>query len=60
MYLMIGGVLEIIQHVKWWDLGLNLVRVISKFIFLIITQRSPLQSGLLGVQRMPNKLNTVT
>lgn len=57
---MIGGVLEMIQHVKWWDLGLNLVHVISKFIFLIITQRSSLQSGLLGVQRMPNKLSTVT
>ena len=41
MCLMVGGVLEMTQYVKWWDLGLKLGHVISKFIFLT-TKISPL------------------
>lgn len=45
---MIGGVLEVIQHVKWWDLSFKLGHVISKFIFLIATQSVSLMIWLIG------------
>lgn len=45
---MIGGVLEMIQYIKWWDLGLKLGHVISKLTFLITTQSVSLAIWLIG------------